>query len=155
MHPAAPWAYCSSQDRYDRGGGRGLIDIADHTGELEMRIAHPTLAGLYTEAVRGLAREMADSREPVGIGRIPVALDSSGPDTLLADLLNEVVFLAETRGFLPHALEVEKVGDGRLRATLVGCVRPDIRPLVKAATYHDLRVWHDDEAWHGRVILDV
>lgn len=117
MHPAAPWVYVRRRTVTIVREARALIDIAEHTGELEMRIAHATLAGLYTEAGRGLVREMADPREPAGTRRIPIALDSSGPDTLLSDLLNEVVFLAEIQSFLPHALEVEEVGDGRPSAS--------------------------------------
>jgi SHS2 domain-containing protein len=133
-----------------------LIHIAEHTGEFEMEIAHPTLAGLYAEAVRGLVREIAESGgAATGTERLPVSLDSSGPETLLADLLNEVIFRAETRGFVSDGLEVHELDGGRLRATLVGRDGQDVRPLVKAATYHDLRVWHDGKAWHGRVVLDV
>lgn len=135
--------------------GAPLIDIVDHTGELELLISHPSVAGIYAEAVRGLVLEAAGAQPPEGTERIPVALDSSGPDTLLADLLNEVVFLMDTRAFLPVRLEVDEARGGRLRGTLVGRGDREIRPVVKAATYHDLRVWHDGGTWHGHVILDV
>jgi SHS2 domain-containing protein len=132
-----------------------MIEVVDHTGELEFRISHPSLAGLYAEAVRGLVLEVEGAAPPRGDERRDVDLDSSGRETLLADLLNEVVFLMETEGFLPSALEVDEVRDGHLRGALVGRSDREIRPLVKAATYHDLRVWHEGGTWHGRVIIDV
>jgi SHS2 domain-containing protein len=117
----------------------------EHTGELELRLSHRTRAGVYREAVRGLAEEL---------GRPGVAIDSSGPDALLADLLNEVLYLAEVDGFIAQDLLVDEVADGRLAGRLVGGPGA-VRALVKAATYHGLRVWRDGGRWNASVVLDV
>jgi SHS2 domain-containing protein len=132
-----------------------VIEFVDHTGELELLVSDATLEGLYAEAVRGLAREVAEEEPAGGEEERALELHSSGPDTLLADLLNEVVFLMETEGFLPSRLVVHEVAGGRLRGTLAGRAGLDVRPLVKAATYHDLRVWREGGLWRARVILDV
>jgi SHS2 domain-containing protein len=125
----------------------------EHTGELELRLSHRTRAGVYREAVRGLAEELgrpgAGPCEERG-----VAIDSSGPDALLADLLNEVLYLAEVDGFIAQDLLVDEVADGRLAGRLVGGPGA-VRALVKAATYHGLRVWRDGGRWNASVVLDV
>jgi len=132
-----------------------VIEVIDHPGELELRLSHATCAGVYAEAVRGLVAESQGSVPAGGAERRILSLASSTPETLLADLLNEVVYVMETEGFVPRTLEVGELEGGRLRGTLVGRSSADVRPLVKAATYHDLRVWQEDGAWHGRVVLDV
>lgn len=38
-----------------------MIELIEHTGELEMRVGAPTRAGLYAEALRGLAQEVSDA----------------------------------------------------------------------------------------------
>lgn len=131
-----------------------MIEIVDHTGELEMRLTAPTRTALYAEALRGLAGEVAEGGGG-GAERRPVELASSGPDTLLADLLNEAIFLMDVEGFLTTGLDVEHLGEGTLRGALVGRREPTLRPLAKAATYHGLVVRRAGEGWEGRVVLDV
>jgi SHS2 domain-containing protein len=130
------------------------IEIVDHTGELEMRLAHPTLEGLFGEALRGLAREVDE-----GAGgppeRRPVAISASGPETLLADLLNEAVYLIDAEGFVPEGLEDATVEGPALTGVLVGRRSATARPLVKAATYHGLVVRRAGAGWEARVVLDV
>ncbi|MEW6582421.1 MAG: archease [Actinomycetota bacterium] len=135
-----------------RGGVETVIQRIDHPGELELRLGHATLPGVYREAVRALAREIGGGGDAAE--ERPVALDSTGPETLLADLLNEVLYLAEADGFLARDVIVDELADGRMRARLVGG-RGTPRGLVKAATYHGLRVWHARGRWHATVVLDV
>jgi SHS2 domain-containing protein len=132
-----------------------VIERVEHTGELELRLAAPTLAGLLAEALRAVADEIEEETPAAGDERRPVAIDSSGADTLLADLLNEAIFLMETQGFLAAGLDARELSGGRLRGDLLGRSAEAVRPLVKAATYHRLRVWRDEDAWRGTVVLDV
>jgi SHS2 domain-containing protein len=133
-----------------------VIERVEHTGELELRLGAPTLAGLLGEALRAVADEVEEEGAPAGGDeRRPVAIDSSGADTLLADLLNEAIFLMETEGFMPAGLDARELSGGRLRGDLLGRSAEAVRPLVKAATYHRLRVWRDEEGWRGTVVLDV
>jgi SHS2 domain-containing protein len=136
-----------------------VIERIDHTSELELRLSAPSLAELLAEALRAVADEVDDDAGQAGATapreRVPVAIDASGPDTLLVDLLNEAIFLMETRGFLPAGLEAGELEGGRLRGELVGRTAEDVRPLVKAATYHGLAVSRDADGWRGAVVLDV
>jgi protein archease len=132
-----------------------VIERVEHTGELELRLSAPTLAELFAEALRAVADEVEEEPAPAGDERRQIALDASGPDTLLADVLNEAIFLMETQGFLPAGLEARELEGGRLRGELVGRSAEAVRPLVKAATYHRLRVWQDEGCWRGTVVLDV
>jgi SHS2 domain-containing protein len=132
-----------------------VIEIVDHPGELEMRLEHPTLEGLYGEALRGLAREV-DARAAGGpLERRPVEVRSTGADTLLADLLNEAIYLMDTDGFVAEGLEEATVVAGALTGLLVGRRSPEARELVKAATYNGLVVRRVPGGWEGRVVVDV
>jgi len=137
-----------------------VIQRIEHTSELELRIESPTLAALLAEALRAVAEEVEEDVEeaaaPAGEPeRRAVAIDASGPDTLLADLLNEAIFLMETEGFLPAALDAQELEGGRLRGALVGRCAETVRPLVKAATYHRLEARREGGGWRGTVVLDV
>ncbi|HSJ72916.1 MAG TPA: archease [Miltoncostaeaceae bacterium] len=132
-----------------------MIEIIDHPGELEMRVTHATLEGLYGEALRGLAREIDAPGAGARRERRPVDIRSSGADTLLADLLNEAVYLIDVEGFVPDGLEDARVTGGALTGVLVGRRSADARALVKAATYNGLAVRRVPNGWEGRVVVDV
>jgi SHS2 domain-containing protein len=132
-----------------------VVELVDHTSELELRIRTRTLDGVYREALEALARELVDAPPGVERERRPVELDASGPDTLLADLLNEAIYLSETGGFVAEGLEVDELSEGRLAGALLGYLHADARPVVKAATYHGLELVRDADGWRASVVLDV
>ena len=74
---------------------------------------------------------------------------SSGPDTLLADILNEAIYLMDVDGFVATRVEVEHLEGAGLRGTFVGARDPNLRPPARAATYHGLVVRRVDEGGRG------
>jgi SHS2 domain-containing protein len=124
-----------------------------HTGEEQLEIEAPTPAAVLAEAVEAFGRaiELDPSAGDPAKHEVRVA----GPDleTLLVDLLQELVFLAETDGFVPDGAELELV-DSTVEGTVRGR-RTQVRQLVKAATYAGLRFERDGATWRARVVLDV
>jgi SHS2 domain-containing protein len=73
---------------------------------------------------------------------------------LLAAWLEELVFLAETEGFVPDGVDSVAAREGSASGVVTG--RYGSPPhLVKGVTYHDLVLAGDDRGWRGRVVLDV
>jgi SHS2 domain-containing protein len=140
---------------------RGRPDVGvehlPNVGELVLRVSAPGRRGVYREAVRGLGDEISGGHATGrATERRPVALDAADGDVLLADLLNDAIFTAETEGLVPCGLEVRRLEGGHLDGDLL-LAHPSAAPrhVVKAATYHDVRVWHDEGTWWGNVVLDV
>ena len=132
-----------------------MVELVDHTSELELRIRNASLAGVYEDAVRALGEELVQAPASGTRQRRPVELDSSGPETLLADLLNEAIYLSETEGFVADGLDAARLEGGRLAGALLGHLHADARPVVKAATYHGLELVRDADGWRASVVLDV
>jgi SHS2 domain-containing protein len=124
----------------------------DHTSELGLEIEAGSESELFAEAALALAEILAvDPRgEP---RRRDVQLASADRATLLADWLEELVYLAETDGLLPERASVE-LEDTALRASVEGRTATP-RHLVKAVTYHGLELTRRDGAWRATVVLDV
>jgi SHS2 domain-containing protein len=82
-------------------------------------------------------------------------VELAAPDlaALLAQWLEELVFLAETERFVPEEAEIV-LRNTSLRATVRGRA-DEPRPLVKAVTYHGLEFAHEGGSWRARVVLDV
>lgn len=137
-----------------------MIERIPHVGELVLRVSGATPEAVYGEALRGLGQEVVTG--PADLGDVAahetreLELESSDADTLLADLLNEALFVVESEGMVPVGLEVSALAGGSLRGRM-RVARPAAPPrhVVKAATYHDLSVRRTDDGWEGRVVLDV
>jgi SHS2 domain-containing protein len=126
----------------------------EHTAELELRIDAPTEEAVFLDALEAFAELVADDGS-ADAEREEVEIEASDRVALLADWLNELVYLADVRGFVPERLTELRLDGNTLRATLRGH-RGRPRPIVKAVTLHGL-VHEGDDAlgWHARVVLDV
>jgi SHS2 domain-containing protein len=128
-----------------------MYEWRSHTAEVELYVEAPTEEQVFAEAVDAFGRliELDPGGEPASH---ELELEAADRGALLVNLLEELIFLADTEGFVPERAEVE-LGE-RLRVTLAGR-RTEIDPLVKAATYHGLEFARCRETWQARVVLDV
>jgi SHS2 domain-containing protein len=121
----------------------------EHTAELELAIEASTEEDVYRDAVSAFAELLADG-ETNGQTR-EVALRANERAARLVELLEELVFLADTAAFVPEELAELDLGDGR---AVVAGHRGSPPPLVKAVTYHGL-AFEQDDGWKARLVLDV
>jgi SHS2 domain-containing protein len=83
-----------------------------------------------------------------------VAVSAPDRPALLAAWLEELVFLAESEGFVATSIEQLDLFDDRLRAVVRGSPS-DPPPLVKAVTYHRLTFEPAGPGYVASVVLDV
>jgi SHS2 domain-containing protein len=123
----------------------------DHTAEVELHVEAPTPEVVFTEATQALA-ELLD-----GGGGEPesheVSLEARDLPALLVAWLEELLFLADTGGFVADDAEVE-LREKALHAVARGR-KTEPRPLVKAVTYHGLEFEPAGDGWRAKVVLDV
>ena len=136
--------------------------FVDHTADLAARLTAETLDGLFEAAAAALmdaltVRERIEPREAE-----PVALAAAEPELLLVDWLNELLFRFEVRGRLvaETSVRVEPRGDGwGLEAETRGeprdPVRHPIKVLVKAVTYHGLRIERRNGRYETTIVFDI
>ena len=129
-----------------------MYEWRDHTAEIELHVTAPTEDGVFAVAADAFGRyvELDRSGEPA---RHELALEAPDRGALLVALLEELIFLADTEGFVPDRTELRLDGN-HLLAVLQGR-RTRIDPIVKAATYHGLRFERNDGVWDARVVFDV
>jgi SHS2 domain-containing protein len=126
----------------------------DHTSERELWIEDETPKAVLGEAAIALGDLLREHRrgEPV-THRVRAA--AADLPALLAEWLGELVYLAETDGFVPERVVEMDLSDTSVTA-VVGGQRTTPQTLVKGVTYHRLEFEQDgDGTWHARVILDV
>ena len=124
----------------------------NHTAEIELRVVAPSEEQVFAEAADAFGRyiELDRTGEPA---RHDLDLEADDRGALLVALLEELIYLADTEGFVPDRIDVHL--DARRLAGVTDGRRTQIDPIVKAATYHGLRFERDGDAWEARVVFDV
>jgi SHS2 domain-containing protein len=126
----------------------------EHTSELELAIEAPTQAAIFTDALAAFVELVHDDGSLDGERR-EIELRSDDRAALLAEWLEELVYLADAQRFVPEHLTDLRLDSGGLHATVRGH-RGEPSALVKAVTRHRLSFEADREGgWHARVVLDV
>jgi SHS2 domain-containing protein len=129
-----------------------------HTADVGLTTWGPSLADAYSEAILGTAAVTYELGQIQPRLERVVQADADDLARLLVDLLDDVLYLADSEGFVPSRAEVEP-SPGRAIARLRGELFDPARhqragPQVKAITYHDIQVDPGPPA-RVRLILDI
>ncbi len=124
-----------------------------------MELCADSERGVFEDALSALAELLGVGEAPCGgsteLRTVTVDADRPGDRAaLLVAWLDELVFLAESVGFVGLRLADFELTGSRLMACVDGVVG-DPPPLVKAVTLHGLRFEPRDGGYLARVILDV
>lgn len=137
----------------------GRYEVFDHTAEAGITVSAPTLSDLFETAAEGMLSFIVDAGSVENRAWIERRVEADDLEGLLVAWLNDLLELLSAQEFVPKALVVDEVGEGRLRATVHGepvdPQRHRFRLDVKAATYHQIEVRETADGWTARVIFDV
>jgi SHS2 domain-containing protein len=127
-----------------------------HVSEVKVVVEAQAIESLFEQAALALAELLA---EPEGDGPLgpwrPVRVEARDRASLLAQWLDELVFLSETEKVVYREVKVESVTATTLEARVRGAQPGAIRTAIKAATYHDLSVERRGDGWIATVVLDA
>jgi SHS2 domain-containing protein len=131
----------------------------DVSGDAGVRATGATLEEAFASAALGMYSLITDLETIREEKSVRVRAESRSTGELLVGFLNELVFLCDARGFMGRRVDVESLGDNSVEATVTGedfdPARHTARVLIKAATYHGLRVEEADGGWLVEVIFDI
>jgi SHS2 domain-containing protein len=135
----------------------------DHTSELELEIQASSEREVLADGLHALREllETPDESPPLDrhavepMERRIVAATAPDRPALLAAWLEELLFLAESSGFVPLDVERLSLLDAECVEATVAGRTAEPRPLVKAVTYHRLEFAPTDRGYRARVVFDV
>jgi SHS2 domain-containing protein len=131
-------------------------EVVDHASEVRLRLRAGSLDELLAEAGRALATiQLGGAVGPATGPSRQIEVSSSDRASLLADWLNELVFLAEAEQWVATEFTIDLTDGRSVRARARGVEVERMPGLVKAATLHGLRVEDVPGGIEGEVILDV
>ena len=130
----------------------GGYELLEHQADIGIRAWGDSLGHAYEQTAAGLLEVLGV--EPAGRGEART-VRASGRDRagVLVDFLNELVVLHETEGVAFGAVRVVRLDDSELEAEVpVAPLAGEPELVVKAATYHQLRV---EERADGSGLVEV
>lgn len=130
----------------------------DVSGDVGLRIRGKTLQELFENAALGMSELITDTAKIKETEKKGFLLNAHDYEGLLVRWLNELIFLLDAFGFIGKSFSVNLEGN-ELRAEVSGGYFDpqgnEGRLLIKAATYHRLRIERKDNTWEAEVIFDI
>ncbi|PSP55545.1 protein archease [Halobacteriales archaeon QS_1_67_19] len=137
-------------------------ELRDHTADVAVAAAGPTLGAVFAATGDGMAAAMCDDTPESG-ERFDLTVGAESREALLFDYLDELIYQRDVRSVLPVDNEVavrEATGADTDRWIAEGSARGV--PLaavsareIKAVTYSEMELTETDEGWRAYVVLDV
>ena len=84
-----------------------------------------------------------------------ISLEAPDLEILLVDWLNELLYIGEVENLLLVEFQIESLGGSRLTARVGGVPAEEPVRDIKAVTFHDLEVVHEEGGWSTVVTFDV
>jgi SHS2 domain-containing protein len=135
------------------------FEILDISGDAGIRAFGSNQGELYANAATGMYSLIADPETITPRKSIEIKTGASSPEGLLVSWLNELIFHFDTYGFMGKEIHIHELHDTLLSATVSG---EDFDPdkhdrglLIKAATYHKLRIERKEDHWEADIIFDI
>jgi len=125
----------------------------EHTAELELAIEAPDARGVLAGAVAALC-ELLEPGSPADLEERTVSVRAGDRAALLAAWLEELVYLAESEGFVACSLGEARLSPDALETTVSGRLA-EPRPIIKAVTYHRLTFESRGDGYAASVVFDV
>jgi len=131
----------------------------DHTADLGIRVFGRTLEEVFVNAAYALFDQRADLRKVQGKISREISVQGADREDLLVRWLGELLFLAESRGYLFNEFCMRRLDSTSLEAVARGEIfdpsRHRFKTEIKAVTYHQVGVKETQEGWEARVIFDI
>ncbi len=135
------------------------FEILEHTADIGFRAWGASAAELFQNAALAMMAIAAESDSIDEREELPVELKAEDYESLMVDWLSEVLYLFDASRFAARRFVVDEISPNGLRARLLGEPRdPRRHPwelIIKAVTYHQLKVVETNGRWETEVYLDI
>jgi SHS2 domain-containing protein len=135
-----------------------VFDILEHPADIGFRAFGNTLEDLFANAAIAMLSIAGDPSAATPRNEYPISVESGDRDGLMVDWLNEVLYWYDGKLIALREFRVA-LGDNRIDAVATGeprdAQRHRARLIVKAVTYHQLKIEQRDGIWIAEVYLDI
>lgn len=131
-------------------------EILEHISDLKIRAFGGTKEELFLNMLSGMTESLRPEIKEDMIIERKIKVSSVDLSALMADFLNEALYLAQTKKEAYFEGRFIKFSDTRLEADLVGKKVEKFGEDIKAVTYSGLNVARKENGvWESIVIFDI
>jgi Uncharacterized conserved protein len=139
------------------------FEILEHTADVLVRAWGDSLEEALASAILGMYEVMTDLSKVEAREERVVEAEGMDLENLLYNLLERLIVLFDEEAFLVSKVEsvelTQEPGGWRVRVRVLGerynPERHESRVLVKAATYHMMRIWDEGGKWYLQYVVDI
>ena len=135
------------------------FEILDHPADIGFRAFGSSLIGLFENCALALLSIRAEVDDVAPRAEYPVAATGADSESLLVNFLSEVLYLVDGTPVALRAVRVKSLTETAIEAAGLGeprdAARHRVKVIVKAVTYHQLKIEQAGENWSATVFLDI
>lgn len=135
------------------------FELLEHPADIGFRVRAESLPGLFAGCAEALVSIILD---PAGIrltGQVALAAEGGDLESLMVNWLSEVLYYTDGRRMALGAFEISRLDPMRIECIARGELRDESRHpaklIVKAVTYHQLKVAETASGWVAEVYVDI
>ncbi|QOJ78357.1 archease [Infirmifilum lucidum] len=141
----------------------GGFEILPHTADVLVKAWGDTLEEALSYAILGFYEVMTDTSKVTSVERKTVRAEGFDLESMLYNLIESLVVLFDEEAFIASRVEgltyTEDENNKRVEAVLAGekfnMEKHESRVLIKAATYHLMKIWIQDGKWYLQYVVDI
>ena len=135
------------------------FEVLEHPADIGFRAFGGTLPELFARSALAMLSIAADPAAVLPGEEYPLAVESGDRESLLVDWLNEVLYWFDGKRIAFRDFRVTRFGETAIEAVGMGEPRDPLRHrarlIVKAVTYHQLKIERRGGLWVAEVYLDI
>lgn len=136
-----------------------VFDLIDISGDAGIKAYGDSLEAVFINAATGMYSLITDPAYVKAAREIEIEVEGSSLDSLFVSWLNELVFQFDAYGFIGKRIRIHSLQDNKISATVSGedfaRDKHSQGLLIKAATYHKLKIEKIKDIWEAEVIFDI
>ena len=135
------------------------FEMIDISGDAGIKAFGHSLEELFLNTAAGMYSLITDPGSVVPRKSLEIRAEATSLEGLLVSWLNELIFQFDTYGFIGRDIHIHQLNNSLIMSTIDG---EDFAPerhgrglLIKAATYHKLKIERKKDHWEADVIFDI
>ncbi|MGC9107539.1 MAG: archease [Infirmifilum sp.] len=141
----------------------GEFEILPHTADVLIKASGYTFEDALAAAIMGFYEVMTDTSKVQPIQNQTVTASGFDLESLLYNLIEALIILFDETSFLASRVDkivLSETGDSKqVLVSLLGETynpeKHESRVLIKAATYHLMRIWTENGKWFIQYVVDI
>ncbi len=130
-----------------------------HTADVSMKVLADSLNELFETAMRGTSNLLKDefcNETTVFSSEKTISVRSADIIALLIDFLSEVLLHSHINKAIYCKLNIVKLSNQEIEATILGSTVENFDEDIKAVTYHEANVFQNkNNQWEANIIFDI